>query len=134
MEERRYDIESIDTIDKDLLEIIDYEYEGKKTKVEVSTLEFTSVCPWSGLPDFGEILIEYIPQKSLIELKSLKFYLLSYRNVGILQEHAVNQILKDLVEACSPLEMKITGEFNLRGGLKTKASTEYKKKDYKKET
>lgn len=127
MEERRYDIESIDTIDKDLLEIIDYEYEGKKTKVEVSTLEFTSVCPWSGLPDFGEILIEYIPQKSLIELKSLKFYLLSYRNVGILQEHAVNQIMKDLVEACNPLEMKITGLFNLRGGLKTKASTEYKK-------
>ncbi len=134
MEERRYDIENIDTIDKNLLEIIDYEYEGKKTRVEISTLEFTSVCPWSGLPDFGEILIEYIPQKSLIELKSLKFYLLSYRNVGILQEHAINQILKDLVEACSPLEMKITGEFNLRGGLKTKASTEYKSKDYKKET
>ncbi len=127
MEERRYDIESIETIDKGLLEIIDYEYEGKKTKVEVSTQEFTSVCPWSGLPDFGEILIEYIPQKSLIELKSLKFYLLSYRNVGILQEHAVNQIMKDLVEACNPLEMKITGLFNLRGGLKTKASTEYKK-------
>ncbi|PKM79211.1 MAG: NADPH-dependent 7-cyano-7-deazaguanine reductase QueF, partial [Firmicutes bacterium HGW-Firmicutes-13] len=72
-------------------------------------------------------IIQYIPDKSLIELKSLKFYLLSYRNVGILQEHAVNRILEDLVKKCSPLKMKITGIFNLRGGLMTKAAAGYKK-------
>lgn len=125
--ERRYDIESIDTIDKSILEVVDYEYKGKQAEVLISTEEFTSVCPWSGLPDFGEIIIEYIPQNTLIELKSLKFYLLSYRNVGILQEHAVNQILKDLVQVCNPLKMKVKGVFNLRGGLKTEASVKYEK-------
>lgn len=125
--ERRFDIEDIGTIDKSVLEVVDYEYKGKKAEVIISTEEFTSVCPWSGLPDFGEIIIEYVPQDTLIELKSLKFYLLSYRNVGILQEHAVNQILKDLVETCNPQKMKVKGIFNLRGGLKTEATVEYKK-------
>lgn len=125
--ERRYDIEGPEVIDKKVLEVIDYEYKGTDSIVEISTSEFTSVCPWSGLPDFGEIIIEYIPQKYLIELKSLKFYLLSYRNVGILQEHAANQILKDLVKTCEPIKMKITGLFSLRGGLKTKVSVEYQK-------
>lgn len=125
--ERRYDIEGSEAIDKEVLEVIDYEYKGTDSIVEISTSEFTSVCPWSGLPDFGEIIIEYIPQKYLIELKSLKFYLLSYRNVGILQEHAANQILKDLVKTCEPIKMKITGLFSLRGGLKTKVSVEYQK-------
>lgn len=125
--EQRYDIEDASSINRKTLEIIDYEYAGKKTKVEISTEEFTSVCPWSGLPDFGQIIIEYIPDKSLIELKSLKYYLLSYRNVGILQEHAVNRILEDLVKTCSPIKMKITGIFNLRGGLLTKAEAEYKR-------
>ena len=125
--ERRYDIEGPEVIDKKVLEVIDYEYQGTEAIVEISTSEFTSVCPWSGLPDFGEIIIEYVPQKYLIELKSLKFYLLSYRNVGILQEHAANQILKDLVKTCEPIKMKITGLFSLRGGLKTKVSVEYQK-------
>lgn len=125
--ERRFDIEDISSVDKGVLEVIDYQYRGKKTEVIISTEEFTSVCPWSGLPDFGEIIIEYVPQDTLIELKSLKFYLLSYRNVGILQEHAVNQILKDLTDACEPLQMKVKGIFNLRGGLKTEAAAEHKK-------
>ncbi len=126
--ERRYDIEGPEVIDKEVLEIIDYEYKGTDSLVEVSTLEFTSVCPWSGLPDFGEIVIEYVPDNYLIELKSLKFYLLSYRNVGILQEHAANQILKDLVKICDPFKMKVTGLFSLRGGLKTRVIVEYVKK------
>lgn len=125
--DRRYDIEGPEVIDKEVLEVIDYEYQGTDSDVEISTTEFTSVCPWSGLPDFGEIIIEYVPEKYLIELKSLKFYLLSYRNVGILQEHAANQILKDLVKTCDPIKMKVTGLFSLRGGLKTKVSVEYKK-------
>ncbi len=125
--ERRYDIEGPEVINKQVLDVIDYEYQGTYSDVEISTSEFTSVCPWSGLPDFGEIFIEYVPNKYLIELKSLKFYLLSYRNVGILQEHAANQILKDLVETCDPLKMKVTGFFSLRGGLKTKVSVKYKK-------
>ncbi|UNC91801.1 preQ(1) synthase [Candidatus Contubernalis alkaliaceticus] len=125
--ERRYDIEGPEVVDKEVLEVIDFEYPGTYSTVEISTQEFTSVCPWSGLPDFGEIFIEYVPNIHLIELKSLKFYLLSFRNVGILQEHAANKILKDLVETCDPLEMKVTGYFSLRGGLKTKVTVKYNK-------
>jgi 7-cyano-7-deazaguanine reductase len=75
--------------------------------VDIDTDEFTAVCPWTGLPDYGTLVISYIPGRSCIELKSLKYYLLSYRDVGIVQEHAANRILNDLVGACKPRFMKV---------------------------
>lgn len=123
----RFDVEDESVILTDILETIPYEYPGEKIEVEVPTPEFTSVCPWSGLPDFADLKITYIPNKSLIETKSLKYYLTSYRNVGIYQEHATNRILKDLVKACDPLYMKIVAVWNARGGLGTTVVAEHKK-------
>ena len=79
--------------------------------------EFTSVCPKTGLPDFGEIVIRYVPDQTCIELKSLKYYLLEYRNKGVFYETLTNQILDDLVAACTPRRMTVTGAFTARGGI-----------------
>jgi 7-cyano-7-deazaguanine reductase len=87
--------------------------------------EFTSVCPKTGQPDFGEIQITYTPDQTCIELKSLKYYLQSYRNQGIFYEAVTNQILDDLVAACSPRRMKITGAFSARGGITTTVVAEH---------
>ena len=94
------------------------------TEVIVDTDEFTAVCPWTGLPDYGTLEIAYVPDQNCIELKSLKYYLLSYRDVGIVQEHAVNRILKDLVQVCQPRSMRITLDYKIRGGLHTSVSVE----------
>ena len=118
---RRFDIQQEDAIDVDILETIAFEYPDSKTEVVYETDEFTAVCPWTGLPDFATLVIRYIPGKSLVELKSLKYYLTSYRNVGILQEHAVNRILNDLVRLLQPISMVVEAEFKERGGMKTKA-------------
>ncbi|WP_261130732.1 preQ(1) synthase [Bacillus sp. Marseille-Q3570] len=123
----RFDIENEDVILVDILETIPYEYVGKDTLVTIPTNEFTSVCPWSGLPDFAEFHISYIPNEKLVEMKSLKYYLTSYRNVGIYQEHATNRILDDLVQLLDPKEMQITAIWNARGGLGTEVVAEYKK-------
>lgn len=88
-------------------------------EIEIEAPEFTSVCPMSGLPDFGIITIRYIPDKFCLELKSLKTYILAYRNLGIFYENAVNRILKDVVKACRPVRAVVTGEFNPRGGLRS---------------
>ena len=87
--------------------------------VKISLPEFTSVCPKTGLPDFGVITIEYIPAKLCLELKSLKYYLLEYRDMGIFMENIANKILDDVVKACKPKAARITGEFTPRGGLKS---------------
>ncbi|MHC4738104.1 MAG: preQ(1) synthase [Planctomycetota bacterium] len=89
--------------------------------------EFTSLCPKTGQPDFGEILIEYSPDKICIELKSLKFYMQSYRNKGIFYEALTNDILDDLSGACSPRWMKVTSKFTPRGGITTEIVAEYRK-------
>lgn len=123
--DRRYDVEDISHIDTTVLETFRYEYPGKDIVVNISTDEFTAVCPWSGLPDFGAVRIEYIPDKVVIELRSLKYYLLSYRHVGIYQEHAVNRILEDLVRCAKPKWMKVTLDYKVRGGIHTVASREY---------
>ncbi|MEW9672050.1 preQ(1) synthase [Ammoniphilus sp. 3BR4] len=123
----RFDIQDESVILVDILETIPYEYVGKKTEVMIPTNEFTSVCPWSGLPDFADIKVTYVPNEKLIEMKSLKYYLTSYRNVGIYQEHATNRILNDLVQCCDPLYMKIDADWNARGGLGTKVVVEYTK-------
>ncbi|MBP1646878.1 MAG: NADPH-dependent 7-cyano-7-deazaguanine reductase QueF [Bacteroidetes bacterium] len=123
--DRRYDVQDIATVDVKALETFPYEYPGKDIVINIDTDEFTAVCPWSGLPDFATIRIDYIPGKLIIELRSLKYYLLSYRNVGIYQEHLVNRLLEDLVRCAKPKWMKISADYKVRGGIHTVASREY---------
>ena len=108
---------SPDQIDSKILQTIPYEYPGQKITACLSTDEFTCICPFSGLPDFAKLKISYVPRKKLIEIKSLKYYLFSYRQVKIYNEHAVNKILNDLNRAVTPHEITITGEFSFRGGI-----------------
>jgi 7-cyano-7-deazaguanine reductase len=96
-------------------------------RIEIRCPEFTSMCPKTGLPDFGEIRIDYVPDHTCIELKALKFYLMGYRNQGIFYEAATNRILDDLVAACSPRQMTITGAFTARGGITTTVVAEHRK-------
>ncbi|MER3523291.1 MAG: NADPH-dependent 7-cyano-7-deazaguanine reductase QueF [Ignavibacteria bacterium] len=124
--DRRYDVEDVSRIDVQALETIRYEYPGKDIVVNITTDEFTAVCPWSGLPDFGTVKIDYVPRTLLIELRSLKYYLLSYRNVGIYQEHAVNRIAEDLVRCAKPKWMKVVLDYKVRGGIHTVASREFR--------
>ena len=124
---RRFDIQKEEAIDFAVLEAIPFNYPGSATEVVYETEEFTCVCPWTGLPDFARLVIRYIPDRSLVELKSLKYYLTSYRNVGILQEHAVNSILQDLVQLLDPISMVIEAGYKVRGGLITKATARYEK-------
>lgn len=123
--DRRYDVEDLTSVDVDVLETFPYEYPGKDIVIHINTEEFTAVCPWSGLPDFATIRVDYIPKRDIIELRSLKYYLLSYRNVGIYQEHAVNRVLDDLVRCARPKWMKVTADYRIRGGIHTVASREY---------
>ena len=124
---RRFDIQQEDAIDVVVLEATPFDYPDSATEVVYETDEFTFVCPWTGLPDFARLMIHYIPLYSLVELKSLKYYLTSYRNVGILQEHAVNRILQDLVQLLQPASMVIEAEYRERGGIKTKAVARYER-------
>jgi len=124
---RRFDIRQEETIDFAILEAIPFDYPGSATEVVYETDEFTCVCPWTGLPDFARLAIRYVPDHSLVELKSLKYYITSYRNVGILQEHAVNRILQDLVQLLAPLSMVIEADYKQRGGLTTKVIARYQK-------
>ena len=122
-----YNIKTSDTIKIDLLTIIDYQYKAiRDVNITIQQPEFTSVCPMTGLPDFGCITIRYIPNNKILELKSLKFYMLQYRNVGIFYEHVVNKILNDLVEVLNPKWMEVAGNFTARGGITTKVAVEYK--------
>ncbi len=113
------------SIDAGCLLAFDYEYAGRDAEVVIDTDEFSAVCPWTGLPDQGTLRISYVPANSCIELKSLKYYLLSYRNVGIVQEHAANRILDDLVACCRPVRMTVLLDYNVRGGLHTTVTAEY---------
>ncbi len=88
-------------------------------EIDIRCPEFTSMCPKTGLPDFGEIRIQYTPGDTCLELKALKYYMLEYRNQGIFYEAATNKILDDLVRACSPRRMTVTGAFTARGGITT---------------
>ncbi len=94
-------------------------------EIKIDYPEFTSICPKTGLPDFGTIFISYVPDKSCLELKSLKMYLLAYRNLGIFYENAVNRILEDIVKACGPVKASVVGEFNPRGGLISTVEVHY---------
>jgi 7-cyano-7-deazaguanine reductase len=94
-------------------------------EIAIDCPEFTSMCPKTGLPDFGVIRIRYVPDRSCIELRSLKFYLLEFRNKGIFYEAATNQILDDLVAACRPRRMTVIGDFTARGGITTRVTAEF---------
>ena len=96
-------------------------------EIEIACPEFTSVCPKTGLPDFGEIRIAYVPDERCIELKALKYYLVGFRNRGIFYEQVTNEILDDLVAACRPRRMVVTGDFTPRGGIKTVVTARYDK-------
>lgn len=100
---------------------------NRDCEIDIRCPEFTSLCPKTGLPDFGEIRITYVPDRLCIELKSLKYYLIEFRNRGIFYEQATNQILDDLVAACAPRRMKVVGDFSVRGGIKTSVTAEYAK-------
>jgi len=121
-----YTIESPDIVKKDVLETIAYGYHGRRPiDITIRQPEYTSVCPMTGLPDVGCITIRYRPDKKIVELKSLKFYLLQYRNVGIFYEHVVNRILDDLVAMLAPQWMEVTGDFTARGGITTRVTAVY---------
>jgi len=126
---RRFDIQQEDAIDVAVLEAIPFDYPDSATEVVYETEEFTCVCPWSGLPDFARLVIHYVPASSLIELKSLKYYLTSYRSVGIIQEHAVNRILRDLVQLVQPVSMTVEADYRERGGIRSKAVARYDKEN-----
>ncbi len=114
-----------ESIDRDCLLCFEYEYPVQASLVSIDSDEFTALCPWTGLPDVGTLTISYVPAHRCIELKSLKFYLLSYRDVGIVQEHAANRVLKDLVNLCGPAWMRVVLDYRVRGGLHTSVSVEH---------
>jgi 7-cyano-7-deazaguanine reductase len=98
-------------------------------EIAIRCPEFTSMCPKTGLPDFGEIRITYVPDTLCIELKALKYYLLAFRNKGIFYEAATNQILDDLVAACRPRRMTVVGDFTARGGISTSVTASYDRRE-----
>lgn len=119
-------------IDVSLPEIECFKNQYKDYEITISIPEFTSICPRSGLPDFGTLTIRYVPDKWCVELKSLKMYILAYRNLGIFYENAVNRILRDFVKASKPVWAVVTGEFNVRGGMKSTIEASYPSKIYMK--
>ena len=100
---------------------------GRDYEIAIRCPEFTSVCPKTGLPDFGEIRITYVPDQRCLELKALKYYLIDFRNRGIFYEAVTNQILDDLVAVCAPRRMTVVGDFSARGGITTTVTAEYQK-------
>jgi 7-cyano-7-deazaguanine reductase len=107
-----------------LLEIMPYQYIGKDIVVNIETDEFTCLCPWTGLPDYAHLTIKYTPDKNVVELKSLKLYLHSFRMTGIVHESAVNRIIEDLAQVLSPKNISVEMKFGVRGGLITTVKAE----------
>jgi 7-cyano-7-deazaguanine reductase len=125
----KYTIESPDIVKSDVLIPMEYQYQNQRDiDIVIQQPEYTSVCPMTGLPDVGCITITYRPCDKIVELKSLKFYLLQYRNVGIFYEHVVNRILEDLVAVLKPKYMEVTGDFTARGGITTKVTAVFEGK------
>jgi len=108
-----------------LLETFENQFPDRDYQIEIVSPEFTSVCPRTGQPDFGTVTIRYTPNRKCVELKSLKFYLQSFRNQGIFYEHATNTILDDLVAVVEPRFMKIEAAFNARGGITETVTAKY---------
>ncbi len=106
-----------------------YEFPGREIWIEFEIPEFTAVCPFSDFPDFGVIRLKYVPNKLCVELKSLKLYINSFRNVKIFHEHVVNLILEDFINACDPLKVEVEGDYNVRGNIKTVVRASYVKSE-----
>jgi len=119
-------------VDAKLPEIETWPNQFEGYEIEIDVPEFTSICPKTGLPDFGTITINYIPDKLCLELKSLKMYTVAYRSLGIFQENVVNCFLRDVVKACQPVTVTITGDFVPRGGLGSRMTAQWTKKMNKK--
>ena len=109
-------------VSKQLLQAMPYQYVGNNINVCIETDEFTCLCPWTGLPDFAHLKIQYIPNKVVVELKSLKMYLQSYRMVGMVHESVVNSIMKDIKELLKPKQIYVELIFIIRGGITTTVS------------
>ena len=118
LKELRFDAGAVDAIARDVLVTIPYTF-PRRTEITVDTDEFTAVCPWSGLPDYASLTVRYLPGDRYVELKSLKYYVTSFRNVGIFQEDATNLVLEHLVEALDPLFIEVQLDYNVRGGFHT---------------
>jgi len=116
------------TMSSSTLEIFPNPSPERDYEIAIRCPEFTSMCPKTGLPDFGEIRISYVPDASCIELRALKYYLLEFRNKGIFYEAATNQILNDLVATCQPRRMTVAGNFSARGGITTTVTATYERK------
>jgi 7-cyano-7-deazaguanine reductase len=109
------------------IEVWENRYTDKKYLIEIEFPEFTCLCPKTGLPDFALLELKYLPGKWCVELKSLKLYLLAFRNLGIFHEHVANRVLEDFVKAVKPRFANLRGEFNVRGGIKTVVVCQYGK-------
>ena len=118
-EGREFPFEGVEALTPEVLETFPYEYPVREALVEVETDEWSCVCPFSGLPDYWTLAVSYVPSDVCIELKSFKYYLTSFRNVGIYQEHAANRVLEDLVACCAPRWMEVSLDYRLRGGIHT---------------
>lgn len=116
---------------KNTIETFPNKFPNRDYEVTHVNPEFTSVCPKTGLPDFATITVRYIPDKICVELKSLKYYYLAFRNKGIFFESAINEILDDLVTACKPRWMEVIGEFHTRGGIHSIVKAEHSKKGFR---
>lgn len=107
------------------LDTFAYEFPGNEIWIDFEIPEFTAICPFSDFPDFGTIRLKYVPNERCIELKSLKLFINSFREVKIFHEHVINVILEDFVSACDPLKVEIEGDFNVRGNIKTRVRGSY---------
>jgi 7-cyano-7-deazaguanine reductase len=105
-----------------------YEFPGREIKIDFEITEFTAICPFSDFPDFATIRLDYVPHERCVELKSLKLYINSFREVKIFHEHVINVILEDFVKACDPLSVEIEGDFHVRGNIKTVVRASYQRK------
>ncbi len=118
LRDMRWDVQGPEVIAPDVLVTIPYTH-PRRTEIVIDTDEFSAVCPWSGLPDFASLTLRYLPGDRYLELKSFKYYLTSFRNVGIFQEDANNRLVDDLVRCLAPLWLEVALDYKIRGGLHT---------------
>jgi 7-cyano-7-deazaguanine reductase len=132
--QQNLDIRSTPRADMNLyaLDTFKYEYAGRAIWIDFEIPEFTAICPFSDFPDFAIIKLKYVPRERCIELKSLKLYINSFREIKVFHEHVVNIILEDFVKACDPLRVEIEGDFHVRGNIKTVVRASYPRSENEK--
>ena len=111
------------------LDTFAYQFVGREIWIDFEIPEFTAICPFSEFPDFAVLRLKYVPNQRCIELKSLKLYINSFRNIKVFHEHVINMILDDFVKACDPLKVELEGDFHVRGNIKTIVRASYQKAD-----